>query len=584
MRGRIVSLAVLGVLSVSAYLYREPLMRWFHLRTDAPGAPADPPPEGASERSLPEPARAALERAFAAADEARALLAADRLEGLPAQAAVLEAALRGAAHAVPGPAAAAILPGATAATRLGAARDLVAARAAFGDLSRALVAVAAYDPALRSGWRLFECPMATGYRKWLQRGEILENPYMGPAMLTCGGPTLWDEAPATVSHDGHGHAGSDVAFYTCSMHPSVQQAGAGQCPICGMDLTPVTWDEKEGGVVLVDSVRRQQIGVRTRPVDRGPMRLEIRAAGRVTWDERGLHDVTARLGGYVRDLHVNATGQLVKRGQRLFTLYSPELYAAQQDYLLALRERGGSADPARAARLVEAAETRLRLWEVDPAFIAELAGRGAPQEAVPFFAPASGYVLEKDVVAGGAVEPGQRLYRLAALSPVWVEADVYEGDLPHVRVGQAASVSLTHQPGVALTGRVAFVPPALDPDTRTARVRLELPNADGRLKPAMSASVELAVDLGERLRVPESAVLYTGPRRLVFVDHGEGRLRPQAVELGLRAGGWFEVLSGLSGGEQVVTSGNFLVAAESRIRSASAYWGEAPAESDHGGH
>ncbi len=573
MRRWIVPVFVLAGAATAAIAYRGALVDWFRPgRVPAAAAPASSAP--AAPPVLTDAALQTARRALAAQEEARALLAADKVDGLAAHARAIADAMRATRTAVstaPAPLVHALEEGATAAERLAAAPELGAARVAFGDVSRALVAVAEAEPRLREGWHLFECPMSPGYQKWLQRGASIENPYMGPKMLTCGGASEWAAAD-------HAHADGEIAFYTCPMHPSVQQSGPGKCPICGMDLTPVTRGETEGGLVLIDPVRRQEIGVRTAPVARGPIRREIRAAGRVTWDERTLRDVTLKLQGWIRDLDVNATGQVVRKGQRMFTVYSPELYAAQQEYLLALRTREAGGE--RMDGLVQAAEVRLRLWDLSAAQIRDLAQRGAPLEAVPFLAPAGGVVIQKDVVAGAAVMPGQRLYRIAALDRVWVEADVYEADLGDVRVGQPARVSLAHLDGATFDGKVAYVYPELDATTRTARVRVELPNPAGTLKPAMYATVNLAVDHGERLRIPESAVLYTGERRLVFVDLGEGRLRPQEVRLGAKADGWYEVRDGLEEGQVIVTSGNFLVAAESRIRAAATYW----SENDHGGH
>jgi Cu(I)/Ag(I) efflux system membrane fusion protein len=548
---RLVPVVVIGGLVALGWTFRGPLAAWFTW------GPAPLP----ARAEVSDAAVAAIGRALDAEDRARAALAEDRLDVAEA-ARTVAAALRE-AEAAGGPAEA-LRDGAAAADRLAAATDLAGARAAFGDVNRALVALAGADPRLRGDWHVFRCPMAKGYPQWLQRGEKLENPYMGRAMPGCGDEGAWPQPAPIPRHD------DEIAYYTCPMHPSVQQPEPGNCPVCGMTLTPVTRAEKEGGVVVLDAVRRQEIGVRTGTVDRGPMRYEVHAAGRVTWDESQLHDVSLELQGWIRRLDVSATGQPVRKGQRLFTLYSPELYAAEQEYLLALRGHGDD--------LARAAERKLRLWDLTPAQIAELAKRGEPQEEVPFYSPASGFVIEKDVVEGAAVQAGQKLFRIAGLDPVWVEADVYEADLPRVQEGQAASVTLSYLPGESFEGHVAAVYPYLDPQARTGRVRIALPNPKQRLKPAMYADVALHVDLGERLRVPEGAVVYTGPRRLVFVDLGEGHLQPQPVKLGAKVDGYYEVLEGLHAGQTVVTSGNFLVSAESRIRSAAAFWGEEDAK------
>jgi Cu(I)/Ag(I) efflux system membrane fusion protein len=298
--------------------------------------------------------------------------------------------------------------------------------------------------------------------------------------------------------------------------------------------------------------------------------------GIVKYDERKLADVSLKVKGWIRGLKVDATGQPVKKGDVLFHLYSPELLAAQQEYLLALRTRNGdAADP-----LVRAARQRLRLWDIPDAQIDALTRRGEATETLAIRAPASGFVIEKAVVEGAAVEPGMRLYRIAALDRVWIETQIYESDLPHVKVGQPVEVTLPFVPQKKFEGRISYVYPYLQSGTRTGQVRIELSNPGGELKPEMYADVAFEVNRGERLQVPASAVIYTGPRRLVFVDLGEGRLRPREVKLGQRSGEAFEVLEGLSEGERVVTSGNFLIAAESRLRSAAEYWGG----ETHAGH
>jgi len=384
-----------------------------------------------------------------------------------------------------------------------------------------------------------------------------------------------EEPTGPISHEGHGHLGSDPAQYTCSMHPSVRQQEPGTCPICSMDLTPVTWDEKEGGVIFVDPTRRQEFGVRTGRVVRQSVRRQLRAVGRVTYDETRMEDVTLKFDGWIVRLLVNATGQAVQKGQPLFTFYSPELHAAQQEFLLALRSRAAATaeGSTRADYLVEAARERFRLWDLTDEQIDSIAQSDKPLRAIRILSPASGHVIEKEIVEGASVKAGQRLYRIANLNRVWIEADIYESDLADVAIGQEATITLPYLSGTELRGQVAHLYPFLDAGARTGRIRIELPNPGLALRPDMYANVDLHLDLGERLLVPQSAVLYTGPRRLVFLDLGEGRLRPQEVKLGVRSDGHYQVLEGLREGQRVVTSGNFLVAAESRIRSATTFWG-----------
>jgi Cu(I)/Ag(I) efflux system membrane fusion protein len=375
----------------------------------------------------------------------------------------------------------------------------------------------------------------------------------------------------------------EIDHYTCSMHPSVKQQTPGKCPICGMDLIPVTKEQQEQGVVMIDDARRQLIGVRTGVVIQGPMQRTFRAVGHITYDESAITDVNLKVRGWITKLFVSQTGQHVNRGQPLFLLYSPDLYSAEQDFLLAnqgnqVAAAGAGATSSRMEMLSRAARQRLHLLGLSDRQIDDVAKKGVPSESIAIPSPASGFVIEKNVVDGASVDAGMRLYRIAALNKVWVEAEVYEADLPHVRVGQMASVSLDYLPGHSYDAKIAYIYPYLDPTARTGRVRVELANKELELRPGMYASVTLASDAVPRVQVPAAAVVYTGPRRLVFVDLGDGRFRPQEVKVGTEANGMYEVLSGLSPGDRVATSGVFLIAAEARISTAAKYWDKAPDE------
>jgi Cu(I)/Ag(I) efflux system membrane fusion protein len=350
-----------------------------------------------------------------------------------------------------------------------------------------------------------------------------------------------------------------------------------------MDLVPVTREQQARGVVLLDTARRQLGGVRVSRVSDAPFERTLRAVGRVTVDESSLTDVTLKVDGWVTELFVAQTGQRVKRGQPLFRLYSPALFAAQQDFLVAQRGAMSAASAASGARpLEQSARQRLRLLGLGDATIQALVDGGAPAESVPFPSPASGHVIEKDVTLGAAVSAGQRLYRIAALDHVWVEADLYEADLAQVRVGQSARVTLDFVPGRGFDARVAQIYPYLDPAARTGRIRVELPNPELALRPGMYASVQLVTAPERRLQVPAGAVIYTGPRRLVFIAEGEGRFRPQVVRVGAESNGMIEVLDGLSAGDSVASSGVFLIAAEARISTAAKYWETSPVDTPEG--
>jgi Cu(I)/Ag(I) efflux system membrane fusion protein len=375
--------------------------------------------------------------------------------------------------------------------------------------------------------------------------------------------------------DGTGDTGGEVAHYTCSMHPAVKNAGPGSCPICAMALVPVFRREIAGGEILLDEGRRQRIGVTTARAELRPLAVQVRAVGTVTYDESRLTDVTLEVGGWIDELYADRLGRRVNEGEPLFALYSPELFEAQQKYVEALESLDNARklrSPLAADLLIETRRRRLRLSDLGPDQLERLEERGLPAERVLVLAPASGHVIEKNVVTGAAVSAGARLLRIAGLERVWVEAEIYESELALLAVGDPATVTLRYLPGRELHGRIAFVYPWLDDATRTGRVRIELANPDLALKPDMYAEVVFESALGERLAVPDEAILYAGDRRYVFLDLGRGRLRPQAVTLGRWAGDWVEILDGLEPGDRVVTSGNFLIAAEARLKLALDHW------------
>ena len=321
----------------------------------------------------------------------------------------------------------------------------------------------------------------------------------------------------------------------------------------------------ESDAVTIDPSRRQAIGIRTGPASVQDLTATIRAAGRVTYDETRRAEISLKFSGWVRDIRVDYVGRQVQKGEMLFTVYSPELLSAQQEYLEALHGAGSS-------DLAAAARQRLLLWDIAPSTLDGIAASGKAMEKLPILAPVSGVVVEKNVVLGSSFMAGQTLYKIAPIHPVWVIANVFQYELPLVKMGMTAKI-LTPFPGEpSRTGRVSNVNPFLDPDTRTGEVRVVAPNPRGDLKPGMFVDVLLERDLGRKLSIPESAVLYAGDRRVVFVDLGGGRLAPRDVELGAKAGDRYEVVSGLKEGDVVVTSGNFLVASEARLRSATNKW------------
>ena len=324
----------------------------------------------------------------------------------------------------------------------------------------------------------------------------------------------------------------------------------------------------DANVITIDNRRRQMIGVETGTAEYRELIRPIRAVGQVTYDERLLSRITLKFDGYIGDLKADYVGASVKAGQELFTVYSPELLAAQQEYIETVRRRSGNGD----GSLLRASRQRLSLWDMSDAEIEALERRGVPQDYIAIYAPRSGTLIERNITDGSAARMGQTLLSIADLSRVWIEAEVFEADLELVTPGMTVGVTLPYLPGERFDATVEYIYPYLEGATRTGRVRLTLENPNGELKPDMYAEVSLEANLGERLSVPEEAVIIAGESRVVFIDLGEGRLKPARIRTGRRAQGFIEVLEGLSAGDTVVTSGNFLIAAETRLKTGIEQW------------
>lgn len=400
----------------------------------------------------------------------------------------------------------------------------------------------------------------------------------------------------------------EKTLYTCGMHPQVVQDHPGNCPICGMklvpkkkgstpegkpasakgerkikyykstmmlgeisnmprkdsmgmDMVPVYEGEEEGTTIAIDPATVQKMGVRVAPVTRGAVRRTIRTVGAVDYNETALADVTTKFRGWIENLYVDATGQQVKKGEPLFDIYSPDLYSAQNEYVLALNQN---------SPLRNSARQKLKLFDISDDQIAQLEKSRQPQRTLRVDAPIDGVVVEKMAVKGQMVDAGMKLYRLADLSIVWVQSQIYEQDLALIRVGQEAEVSLSYLPDRKFSGRVTYIYPTVDEKTRTARVRMEFHNPGLFLKPGMFATVELRAEVSpSALLVPDTAVLRSGEKNTVFVATGEGHFKPREVKLGTRSeNNMLEVLSGLREGENVVTSGQFMLDSESQLREA----------------
>ncbi|HTI79324.1 MAG TPA: efflux RND transporter periplasmic adaptor subunit [Acetobacteraceae bacterium] len=330
----------------------------------------------------------------------------------------------------------------------------------------------------------------------------------------------------------------------------------------GMDYVPVYEDEGAAdGTVAISAERVQVLGVRTEAARTQVLVTPIRMVGTIAADERRLAVVAPRFEGWIQELIANTTGQPVRRGEPLFTFYSPEAAAAEREYLVARQVSGA---------LAEAAMAKLRNLGLPPDRIAQLGRGGKAADVLAYPAPIDGIVMDKAVLAGQRFAAGETLYRISDLSNVWVLADVFEQDLASVRIGEPATVRLTAYPSRTFVGAVSFVYPTLNPTTRTARVRIELANPDLLLKPDMYATVAIDAEAAGKqvLTVPESALLDDGTRQIVLVERGPGRYQPRVVTPGRRGGGDVEITSGLAGTERVVVAANFLIDSESNLRSA----------------
>ena len=392
-----------------------------------------------------------------------------------------------------------------------------------------------------------------------------------------------ESGTASASPAGKPPSGGErkILFYRSPMNPA-ETSPVPKKDSMGMDFVPVYADEAERGgaapegfaTVRIDPERQQLIGLKTSVVTRIPFATSIHTVGRVTADERRVHHVHTRYEAYVEHVYGDFTGKFVRKGEPLASVYSPDLYATQQEYLLALRASrslAGSGLPSVSQggrELLEAARQRLLLWEISPEEIARIEEKGEPLRTLDLYAPISGYISARTAYHGMKVMPADTLFDIVDLSHVWILADVYEYELPRLSVGQDATVTLSYWPGRTWHGTVTYIYPAVDEKTRTVKVRIELDNPRGELKPEMFADVTIRGKTREVLGVPDDAVLESGTRKVVFVAPGEGRFQPRDITVGDHARGVYEVKSGLVEGEIVARGANFLVDSESRLRAA----------------
>jgi len=416
-----------------------------------------------------------------------------------------------------------------------------------------------------------------------------------------------------------------IHYWTCSMHPHYKSDKPGKCPECGMDLAPVyaettaskapapggrkvlfwqdpmnpgnrsdkpgkapdgmdlvpVYAEEPGagermpeGAFKITPEKQQLIGVKYGEVASRALSKSIRAAARLSYDETGITRVHSKIAGWIEHVYVDFTGALVGKGQPLLSIYSPELVATQDEYLLALKARDklGSSSfsdvSAGAGSLLDAARRRLELWDFTDEQIADLERTRKPSKAVVLYSTAAGFVLTRNAFERQRISPETELYGIADLSTIWAIAEIYEFEAHLVRIGQAATMTLEAFPGRVFRGKIGYIYPQLDDTTRTLKVRLEFANPGFALKPDMYANVELRVEYGKRLSVPEEAILDSGSEQLVFVARDGGYFEPRKVQVGEKVDGQVIILGGLKAGERIVTSGNFLVDSESRLKSA----------------
>jgi len=417
----------------------------------------------------------------------------------------------------------------------------------------------------------------------------------------------------------------EIDYWTCVMHPSVRMKDPGQCPICSMDTVAVmkkdnsqtnpdsqTKLENTNKTTDTDSMagmhehdhnamgvrtkpgysqdtdstfwvapeRQQLIGIKTEPARMRTMDKEIRTVGMVELDESRIYNIQTRYSGWIEKVFVDYRWQHVHIGQPLFTIYSPDLVTAQEEYLLALKSKNilndsQFADISRGANsLLKASRRRLELLGVTRSQIQELERTGEVRTNLIVYSPVKGHVAQKNAFENMRVEPNTLLYKIADHTTAWVQVDIYENEIALIKLGDKATMTLASFPGEVFEGEVKFINPHITPETRTVKVRLEFPNPDLKLLPEMYADVTLDIPVGERLTIPTSAVLKTGKNDIVFVDKGEGNMEIRKVELGQKAGSYYEVLRGLKDGDEVVSRANFLIDSESKVQAAVATWGE----------
>jgi multidrug efflux pump subunit AcrA (membrane-fusion protein) len=450
---------------------------------------------------------------------------------------------------------------------------LIAGTAAVLLLNRPTSSTASNPAAAKQEWYCAMHPQVVSDKPGqcpICRMELVKRPIATPAAAAAASAT-------PVAEIG----GRKVLYWYDPMAPGSHFDKPGKSPFMDMELIPKYADDGPATAsgaaapsVSLSAAAIRATGVATVPVSRQELSDEIRAVGTIDADETKLERVAARVSGRVERLYANYTGQAVRRGAPLFDLYSPDLVATQREYLLAIENRRLLADASpeagqSARHLLDAARDRLRLWGISADQIRALERTGRPDHTLTYRSPISGTVVQKNVIEGQYVQEGTDLYLLADLSSVWLVAQVYEFELGRLRVGQSVTATVSALPGAELKGRVVFIEPTLDRESRTARVRIALPNPRGELKPGMFGDARLAVPLGQGLSVPRTAVIDTGTRQVVYVETAPATFTARDVKLGGAAGDRREILEGLREGEKVVAVANFFVDSQAQLAGGS---------------
>jgi RND family efflux transporter MFP subunit len=372
-----------------------------------------------------------------------------------------------------------------------------------------------------------------------------------------------------------------ILYWTDAMNPGARYDKPGKAPD-GMDLVPVYEEEPAGAVgqgvpgyapVKIPTERLQMMGVTTEKARVMDLDQSIRTVGIITADETRISHIHTKFEGFIEQIYVNFVGQQVRIGQPLFSVYSPELVATQKEYILALQardrwEKSGTEVRLPGVDLVEAARQRLSLWDISPDQIAHIEKTREPIRALTIYSPVTGIVSAKTAVQGNRVMPADTLYDITDLSSVWVLADLYEINVRFVKIGDPAAISLSYDPGRVFKGQVSYIDPNVDEKSRTIKVRIILANSSGALKPDMYTEVVLGGQLGHGIAVPESAVMGTGEREIVFIARGDGLFEPREIKTGVKVRGYYEIKKGVAAGEDVVTGANFLLDSESKLKAA----------------